>query len=622
MSAATRDTPGWRERAQALRSLPRFLGLVWESSRSLTTAMLLLRLARSLVPLATLWVARLLLDAVVAASRGEGDAGAVWRLLALEVAIVAAGDVLSRLSALAESLLGDLFATHVGTKLLDHAAALDLQQFEDPVVQDQLDRARNQTVNQVGLLAQMSGLVQDVITLATLAGAILAYDPLLGALLLAAVFPSFLGQTHFSGLEYSLLFRWTPQRRRLAYLRTLGSSDKSAREVKMYGLSPWISSRYRTLSRRFNLENRQLAVRRTLGSAALSLLGMAGYYGAYVAILGSAIRGAVSVGQLTFLAASFARSRELVERVLQAVGKISEQSLYARDLMLFFDLQPRIVSAPGARQVPAVLREGFVFEDVGFRYPGREGWALRHASFRLGAGECMALVGENGAGKSTLIKLLCRLYEPTEGRITLEGADLREYDLTSLRASLSVVFQDYVRYDMRFGENIGVGGIAVAAPYLEAADSAHEGAPAPEPPGALVRAAEQSLAASVLPRLPNGYGQMLGRLFDGGVELSGGEWQKIALARAYMRDAQVRILDEPTASLDARAEFEVFKRFRELTTGCISLVISHRFSTVRIADRILVLSGGRVVELGSHEELMGQTGLYAELFDLQAAGYR
>jgi ATP-binding cassette subfamily B protein len=613
--------PGWRERGQALRALPPFLRLVWETHPLLATAMLALRLVRSVVPVAALWVAKLILDAVVAAARDGQDGSAVWRLVALEAAIVVSGDLLARASALVDSLLADLFATHVGARLLDHAATLDLQQFEDPAIQDQLERARSQTINQLSLLAHLTGLIQDVVTLATLAGAVLAYDVWLGVLLLASVLPSFMGQTHFAGLEYSLLFRWTPQRRRLAYLSALGSSSNSAKEVKMFGLSRWIAQRYRTLSSRFNAENRRLAVRRTLGSALLSLLGTAGYYGGYLSVLRAAVQGAVSVGQLTFLAASFARSRELVERVLQAVAKISEQSLYARDLTLFFAIRPRIVTRAGALPFPEPLREGFVFEDVGFRYPDRERWAVRHVSFRMRPGECLALVGENGAGKTTLIKLLCRLYEPTEGRITLDGIDLREYDVASLRTAISVVFQDYVRYDFPFDENIGVGGIDDAAPYLDEAERSDGGAPPPPHP-AIVRAAEQSLAATFLHRLPDGYRQMLGRLFDGGVELSGGEWQKIALARTYMRNGPMRILDEPTASLDPRAEYEIFKRFRALTTGCMSLVISHRFSTVRMADRILVLAGGELIEDGSHAELLAAPGLYAELFSLQAEGYR
>ncbi|HEX8831203.1 MAG TPA: ABC transporter ATP-binding protein [Longimicrobium sp.] len=612
--------PGWRERGQALRALPPFLRLVWDTHPLLATAMLALRLVRSVVPVAALWVAKLILDAVVAATRDGQDGNAVWRLVALEAAIVVSGDLLARASALVDSLLADLFATHIGARLLDHAATLDLQQFEDPAIQDQLERARSQTINQLSLLAHLTGLIQDLVTLATLAGAVLAYDAWLGFLLLASVLPSFMGQTHFAGLEYSLLFRWTPQRRRLAYLSALGSSNNSAKEVKMFGLSPWIAHRYRTLSNRFNTENRRLAVRRTLGSALLSLLGTAGYYGGYLSVLRAAVQGAVSVGQLVFLAASFARSRELVERVLQAAAKISEQSLYARDLILFFAIQPRIVSGAGALPFPEQLREGFVFDDVGFRYPSREGWAVRHVSFRMRPGECLALVGENGAGKTTLIKLLCRLYEPSEGRITLDGVDLREYDVASLRTAISVVFQDYVRYDFPFDENIGVGGIEDAAPYLNEAERSNGGGPPPLP--AIVRAAEQSLASSFLPRLPGGYRQMLGRLFDDGVELSGGEWQKIALARTYMRNGPMRILDEPTASLDPRAEYEIFQRFRALTAGCMSLVISHRFSTVRMADRILVLAGGQLIEDGSHAELLAAPGLYAELFTLQAEGYR
>jgi len=278
-------------------------------------------------------------------------------------------------------------------------------------------------------------------------------------------------------------------------------------------------------------------------------------------------------------------------------------------------MKPTITSRPGAPPVPRPMRSGFVFEDVGFKYPGSDRWAVRHVSFTLSPGERIALVGENGAGKTTLTKLLARLYDPTEGRILLDGVDVREYDLASLRREIGVIFQDFVRYDMRFDENVGVGGIDAVRTYLDDGASS----PTPEP---LVHAADQSLASSLLPRLPAGYRQMLGRRFDEGIDLSGGEWQKIALARAYMRDAQVLILDEPTAALDARAEYEVFRRFSELMAGRTGVLISHRFSTVRMADRIVVLRGGEVVETGTHEELVSAGGLYAELFGMQAVGYR
>jgi ATP-binding cassette subfamily B protein len=364
----------------------------------------------------------------------------------------------------------------------------------------------------------------------------------------------------------------------------------------------------------------------------LSILGTLGYYGAYAVILFRAVSGVISLGTLTFLAGSFARSRDLISRLLLGASDIFEQSLYLRDLFTFFDMKPTIASRPGARAIPQPIRQGFTFEDVGFQYPGSERWAVRHVSFVLSRGERIAFVGENGAGKTTLTKLIARLYDPTEGRILLDGVDLREYDLASLRRAISVIFQDFVRYDMRFDENIAVGEISGVRDYLEANDSlpGANGAARDaggriadgETPAMIRAAADKSLAATLLPRLPGGYRQMLGRRFDDGVDLSGGEWQKIALGRAYMRDAQVLILDEPTAALDARAEYEVFLRFSELVAGRMAILISHRFSTVRMADRIVVLKDGQVVEDGSHNDLVARGGLYAELFTLQAAGYR
>jgi ATP-binding cassette subfamily B protein len=347
----------------------------------------------------------------------------------------------------------------------------------------------------------------------------------------------------------------------------------------------------------------------------LSLIGTAGYYAAYIVIIARAIAGAITLGSLTFLAASFSRGRDLIQRLLLGASSIYEQGLYLRDLFLFFEMKPTISSKPGAPPVPKPIKKGFVFENVGFQYPGSERWAVRNVSFELKPGERVALVGENGAGKTTLTKLLARLYDPTEGRILLDGKDLRDYDLASLRREIGVIFQDFVRYDMRFDENVGVGEIESVRGYLD------NGAEVPTP-GPLVDAAEQSLASSLLPRLPAGYRQMLGRRFDDGVDLSGGEWQKIALARAYMRDAQVLILDEPTAALDARAEYEVFVRFSELMAGRMGVLISHRFSTVRMADRIIVLKGGEVVQQGTHDQLVSTDGLYAELFGMQAIGYR
>ena len=635
------NAPTWRERAAALRYVPPLVKMVWRTHRGYTAAMVVLRFLRALVPIASLWVGKLIIDVVVASLDAAPDYQRLWRLVALEIGIVVAGEILARASSLYESLLGDLFSNVVSVRLMEHAATLDLAQFEDPEFYDHLERARRQTVGRIGLLTALLSMAQDTLTLVTLGAALLVYSPWLMVLLIVAVVPSFVGETHYAALGYSLLFRRTPERRLLDYLRFVGASDDTAKEVQMFGLAPWLTERYRTLADRFYEENKDLSIRRAVVGTALSLVGTLGYYGAYAIILVQAVRGEITVGSLTFLAGSFGRSRDLIQRLLLGASGIHEQALYLRDLFLFFEMKPTIASRPGAPVVPRPLRTGFVFEDVGFQYPGSDRWAVRHVSFALRPGERVALVGENGAGKTTLTKLLARLYDPTEGRITLDGTDLRDYDLASLRQTIGVIFQDFVRFDMRFDENIGVGEIDSARSYLDAAalsTANGDGRPGVEAkstgastagstathgvPDALRNAAEQSLATSLLPRLPGGYRQMLGRRFDEGVDLSGGEWQKIALARAYMRDAQVLILDEPTAALDARAEYEVFLRFSELMAGRTAVLISHRFSTVRMADRIIVLKEGHVIEEGSHEALVARGGLYGELFAMQAAGYR
>ena len=575
--------------------------------------MVALRIARSVVPVATFWVGKLILDSVIAAKAGAAPLSNVWRYLAIELLIVLGSEILARASSLIESLLGDLFSNEMSIRLMEHAARLDLAQFEDPEFYDHLERARRQTVGRIALLTLLLSMAQGALTLLTLAGALIAYNPWLLLLLAFAVLPSFLGETHFASLGYSLLFRWTPERRQLDYLRFVGASDKTAKEVQMFGLAPWLIERYRVLSQRFYDENRSLSIRRGVVSTLLSIIGTVGYYSAYIVILLRAVRGDITIGTLTFLAASFGRGRDVIQDLLMSASNVFEQSLYLRDLFVFLEMRPTIESPPSARAVPEPIRDGFVFDDVGFQYPGSDRWAIRNVNLTLRPGERVALVGENGAGKTTITKLLARLYDPTEGRITLDGVDLREYDLGSLRRAIGVIFQEFVRYDMRFDENIGVGEINSVRNELDRQNGT---------PSSITSAAENSLAASLLPRFPKGYQQMLGRRFEEGVDLSGGEWQKIALARAYIRDAQVLILDEPTAALDARAEYEVFLRFSELVAGRMAILISHRFSTVRMADRIIVLQHGRVEEEGSHEELLARGGLYEELFTMQAAGYR
>ncbi len=603
----------WSERLSALRHIMPLARLVWESHRGYAAGMMVLRLVRAFVPVATFYVGKLILDTVIAVRDGRADIAELWRYVAIEIAIIVSAEILARASSLIESLLGDLFSNVMSVRLMEHAASLDLAQFEDPATYDHLERARRQTVGRIALLTQLVSITQEAVTLLTLGGVLIAYSPWMALLLVIAVLPGFLGETHFAALGYSLLFRWTPERRQLDYLRLVGASDKTAKEVQMFGLAPWLVERYRVLAWKFYNENKALSIRRGAVSAALSIFGTIGYYVAYVIIILRAVRGDITPGTLIFLSASFARGRDTVQGILLAASSVFEQSLYLRDLFVFLDMKPTIVSKDSAVQVPSPLSEGFVFHDVGFRYPGSERWAIRHVSLRLNPAERVALVGENGAGKTTITKLIARLYEPTEGHITLDGRDLRDYDLASLRQAIGVIFQDFVRYDMRFDENIGVGEIESVREELEGNGDV---------PASIDTAAQNSLASSLLPRFPLGYRQMLGRKFEEGVDLSGGEWQKVALARAYLRNAQVLILDEPTAALDARAEYEVFLRFSELVAGRMAILISHRFSTVRMADRIIVLRDGTVEESGTHEELVARAGLYEELFRMQAAGYR
>jgi ATP-binding cassette subfamily B protein len=602
--------PTWSQRLEALRHVPPLLRLVFQTHRGYTAGILVLRLVRSFIPVAVLWIGKLIIDGVVAAiaATRAGHAVSLWYLgglVAIELGIAVVGEALARLSSLLESLLGDLFANKISVRLMQHAATLDLAQFEDADTYDHLERARRQTVGRIGLFALLLSTAQDLVTLMSLAGVLLVQLPWLLLLLAVAVVPSFLGEAHYAALGYSLLFRWTPERRLLDYLRYMGASDESAKEVKLFGLSDFLVGRYAKLSDEFYAQNKSLAVRRNVVSTALVTLGTLGYYAAYAVIIYLTVLGRYTIGALTFLAGSFRQSRDLIQRILLSFSNIYEQSLYLGDLFTFFDVRPRVVSQPGARAVAVPITRGFEFQNVGFRYPGSDRWAVRHLTFTLALGERIALVGENGAGKTTLAKLLARLYDPDEGRILLDGIDLKDYDLTSLRRNIGVIFQDFVRYDFILKENIGVSEIE----HLDDVERIRE-------------AARRSKADELAGRMAAGYDQMLGRRFDGGVELSGGEWQKVALGRAYLRSAQLLILDEPTAALDARAEYEVFLRFSELTKGRMAVLISHRFSTVRMADRILVLQGGELIDQGTHEALVERGGLYAELFSLQAAGYR
>ena len=583
-----------------------FFALIWQTSRFYTVVNVLLRLVKSVIPLATLYVGKLIIDEVLLQiGQDDKEFNRLWLYIGLELGLAVLSDLLNRLIDLTDALLGDLFANKTSVLLIEKAATLDLSMFEDSEFYDQMERARRQTTSRVRLMSLVLSQLQDTITILFLGAGLVVFEPLLIIILIIAVVPSFLSEAYFSRSGYSLVRSWTSERRELDYLRYIGASDVTAKEVKIFNLSNFLKKRFADLADRYYEANRRLAIRRTTWGSVLHMLSDVAYYGAYVLIVLRTIAGVITVGDMTFLSGSFNRMRNQLQGILTRFNQITESAMYLQDYFDFMAIDPEIKDQPDALVPGSEIREGFVFEDVGFQYPGSEAWAVRHLSFTLKAGEKLALVGENGAGKTTVVKLLARLYDPTEGRILLDGVDIRKFKLGAYRNMIGVIFQDFVRFALKASENIAIGSISEQEKLDKIIDSA-----------------EKSLADPVIRGLPDEYEQMLGKRFENGVELSGGEWQKVALARAYMRDAQLVILDEPTAALDARAEFEVFQRFAELTFGKTAVLISHRFSTVRMADRILVLKNGEMEEIGSHEELLANRGLYAELFELQAEGYK
>jgi ATP-binding cassette subfamily B protein len=617
MSTFTTSGASLKERVGALKNLRPFAVMVWRTSPQLMAASLALRLVRALLPVITLYVGKLIIDDVVALVQmpqkpdtflqwlNSGLLNSLGLLLLAEFALAVLADILGRIVSLVDSLLSERVSNSSSVRLMEHAATLDLEDFEDSEFQDQLERARRQTSGRMTLMGQLLGQAQDIVTVASFVAGFIFFAPWLIALLLLALVPAFLGEAHFNAQSYSLDFGRTPERRELDYVRQTAASVETAKEVKIFDLNGFLIDRYIRLANDFYAANRKLAIRRARWGGLFTAIGTIGYYLAYAYIAWRTLTGEFSIGDLTFLAGSFRRLRTLLEGLLTSFSTTAGQALYLNDLFSFFEVEPEILSPDNPRPFPQPIREGFVFDDVGFRYPDADRWAVRHLSFMLHAGEVLALVGENGAGKTTLVKLLTRLYDPDEGRILLDGYDLREYDLDALRDNMGVIFQDFVRYNLSAGDNIAVGKIA-----------------ARNDRDRIERAAARSQADEVIKRLPAGYQQMIGKRFKNGAELSGGEWQKLAIARAYMREAAVLVLDEPTAALDARSEFEVFKRFKELSDGKTAVLISHRFSSVRMADRILVLANGVVEAAGTHDELMKQSGRYSELFELQAAGYR
>jgi ATP-binding cassette subfamily B protein len=594
---------GWMERLRALRNIPPLARIVWDSGPGVVFGCLAFRILGALIPFAMLAVSKVILDAVQRHFAGRALPENFWYVVAGEAALGAAGAILGRLTGHFDALLADRFTRFVGIKVMSHASRLDLASYEDPKFYDKMERARVQANDRINMIQALGTVVQQMIIAVTLSVGVLWFSPWLLVLLVVAVFPAFLGESHFAFLGYAQNIKQTPVRRQLDYLRTLGASKESAKESKLFNLSGFLTGEYTRLSNQIYWENVALSGRRLRAGALLSLLSTTGYYGAYAYVIYRTVTGDVTWGTLQFLAGAIAGASTSIQNIFSTFSNIADQSLFLTDLVEFFRVGPKIKSKMNALPAPRPIREGFVFENVSFSYPGSSRLVLNRLNFDIGLGERIALIGENGEGKTTIVKLLTRLYDPTEGRILLDGVDLRDYNIEDLHREMGVIFQDFVRYEMSARHNIAVG-------RLDASEDA------------IVQAAEKSLADHVVDRLAGRFDQMLGRRFEGGTDLSGGEWQRIALARAYLRDAQILILDEPTAALDARAESEVYQRFAELTEGKMALLISHRFSTVKMADRILVLENGRIAERGSHRSLIALGGRYAEMFEMQAASYR
>jgi ATP-binding cassette subfamily B protein len=598
----------WKQRAQhlsLLRRIPELSREVWKSSPVACILTLACRLVSAVFPVALLAVGGLLLDAINQMQRYGGSSRRIWILLGLEAALAILSDSLSRFASHCDLLLSDRFTLRLNLRLIRHCDELDLETFENPQFQDRLERARSQASSQIALLRSLLQIGQQTIGVVGMIAGAFVLAPGLIAIQLIGVLPIVIAESYFAKGRYQLNRDRTSIRRLMEYLLFLATNSGGAKEVKLFRLGPYLQDQYGRLGDAYNREDETLSAKQNLTASILMLISTMVYYAAYCVLIYRTAHGALTIGKLFFLGGALQRTKGQLSGLFMGFSRSLDQLMYISDVFEFFDEKPRIVAPQRVRKLPCPILRGIEFRHVCFAYAGASELVLRNVSFRIKPGERIALVGENGAGKTTIIKLLTRLYDPTGGQILIDGVDLREFDPNELRSIITAVFQDFTKYDLSAADNIGFGDI----PSLQ--DCAR-----------IAFAAEESRARPIIDRLPRRYEQVLGRRFENGVDLSGGEWQRMALARACMRSAEIVILDEPTSALDARAESRLFQDFSEMVAGKMAVLISHRFSTVRIADRILVLDKGMIQEQGSHEELIAAGGEYAQLFELQAAGYR
>ena len=609
-SLIARLTNQGREFVDALRNTPQAFRLVWSASRAAAILGGCLMLVAAFLPAAQAWAGKLIIDAILHAVKEgmEASAGLRYTLpyLALELGLILLGSLTSQVRSLSDRVLQSQLTNHINSMVIHKAISLDLQFFEDPIFYDTLQNARRQAdtsaLNIVNATLQMT---QQVITLVSLVILLLRFSPWLAVIVFLAAIPSFLSQSQYAERAFRAVSRRAPEARLLNYLETLLTGNDAVKEIKLFGLGEPLLKRYQALFTQFYLEDRAIAEKRTLAGLGWGMLANLAYYGSYAWIVLRTIGGLITLGDMTMFLSIFRQSQGSIRSLLDSLNRLYESNLFLDNLIQYLKLEPVLTAPENGLPAPAPVRQGIEFRNVSFRYPGSDIDVLRNINLFIQPGERIALVGLNGAGKTTLIKLLARMYDPTEGQVLLDGVDLRQYDLQSLYQRFGVIFQDFVRYQFTVRENIGFGQVDALDDQARIEDAAERGGAAP-----------------IIEELPQKYGTMLGRRWEKGQELSGGQWQKIALARAFMREAEVLVLDEPTSALDAEAEYEVFRRFGELMEGRIAVLISHRFSTVRMADRIAVLSAGKIIELGSHAELMALDGAYARLFNLQAEGYR